>query len=257
MGNALYKELAPFFSVHATYHNADEFESNQQFHQFDMAMEEVDTILDSLKPTFIVSAMRGNPNSLIYLHEQLCRWVKRNDSRLIFLSTANVFDRFTNFPSYEHDKTFSESVYGRLKIKIENAILRLPPSKFVICRIPMIFGARSPRVKTLKAQLEAKEQIEVFPNVVINANHIDKLVQQIHYIINRRRRGVFHLGSSNLIHHDDLIKDISVVLGFPEPRLLNVFDSNEDRQLSLLPKDNLLPKHLQLTIEDVVKASVV
>ncbi len=258
IGNALYRELLQFCSVHATYHTSTkEFDNNKQFHQFDMELEEVDTILNALKPTFIVSALRGNPNSLFYLHDQIINWVRKNDSRIIFLSTANVFDRFTNFPSYEYDKTFSESIYGRMKIKIENALMRLPNSKYVICRIPMIFGARSPRVKTLKAQLENNEQIEVFPNVVINANHIDKLIQQLHYIINRRRRGVFHLGSTNLIHHDDLITDISEVLGYTDPRIKNIYDSNEDRQLSLLPKDNLLPKHLQLTIEDVVAASVI
>jgi dTDP-4-dehydrorhamnose reductase len=90
--------------------------------------------------------------------------------------------------------------------------------------------------------------------VVINATHINKLVQQLHYIINRRRRGIFHLGSNNLIHHIDLIKDICEQLGYPQPLLKQVFDSNEDRHLAVLPRDNMLPKHLQLNIEDVVKS---
>ncbi|MGB5981348.1 MAG: sugar nucleotide-binding protein [Nonlabens sp.] len=257
IGQALYKELAPFFNVHATYFSDNsQFEKNKHYHQFDMEMEEVATLLDALKPNFVVSAVRGNVNSQLYLHQRLMDWTKKNDSRLIFLSSANVFDRFTNYPSYEYDKTFSESIYGRFKIKIENALLRMPNSKYVIARIPMIFGAQSPNIKDLKKQLAADEPIEVFPNVVINATFIDKLVQQLHYIINRRRRGIFHLGSSNLIHHSDLYQDIATGLDYQDVKWKQVYDSNEDRQLSVLPKDNLLPKHLQLTIEDVVKNSI-
>lgn len=173
------------------------------------------------------------------------------------MSSANVFDRFTNYPSYEYDKTFSESIYGRLKIKIENRLLRLPNDKYIICRIPMIFGANSPRVKQLKQQIENNDSIEVFPNVVINAAHIDKLAQQIHYLINRKKQGIFHLGSKDLVHHSDLIQEICKELSDETPIIKNVFDSNDDRQLSVLPKDNLLPKHLQLTIEEVVKKSTV
>ncbi len=258
VGNAIYKELAPYYDVHATYlTDSAALEKNKHFHQFDMEVEEIDTMLSSLKPTFIISALRGNVNGQVHLHYRIIDWVLNNDCRILFLSSANVFDRFTNFPSYEYDKTFSESIYGRFKIKIENSLLRLPNNKYIICRIPMIFGARSPRVQELKKQLATNESIEVFPNVVINATHIDKLAQQIHYLINRRRRGIFHLGSKNLIHHSDLIQEICKTLGYATPQLKHVFDSNEDRQLSVLPKDNLLPKHLQLTIEEVVQRSVI
>jgi dTDP-4-dehydrorhamnose reductase len=256
VGNAIYKELAPFYNVHATYRSPKgAYDKNKHFHEFDMETEDVSILLNSLKPQFIISAVRGNPHAQIDLHDRLGYWSAQNESRIIFLSSANVFDRFTNYPSYEHDKTLSESIYGRLKIKIENDLLRLPTSKYVICRVPMIYGANAPRVQELKAFLEAKQAIEVFPNVVINATFIDKLARQIHYIINRRRRGIFHLGSNDLVHHIDLVRDICNELGTPHPLLKQVYDSNEDRHLAVLPKDNLLPKHLQLTIADVVASS--
>ncbi len=258
IGNALYKELSPFFDVHATYRTDNAaFDKNNHFHQYDYELESLQILLDSLKPNFIVTALRGNVTSLVRLHFEIADYVQNADCKVIFLSSANVFDRFTNYPSYEYDKTLSESIYGRFKIKIENELLRKPVSKYVICRIPMIYGAGSPRINEIKAQLKLNEAIEVFPNVVINATHINKLVQQLHYIINRRRRGIFHLGSNNLIHHIDLIKDICEELGHPDALIKQVFDSNEDRHLAVLPKDNMLPKHLQLTIEDVVKSSVV
>jgi dTDP-4-dehydrorhamnose reductase len=242
-----------FYNVHATYFSDNkEFDANQHFHQFDMDKEELAPLLDVLKPKFIVSALRGSIGSQLYMHDQLIQWTLKNDARIVFLSSANVFDRFTNFPSYEYDKTLSESMYGYFKIRIENALLRMPNSKYNIVRIPMIFGAQSPKIKDLKNQIALNESVEVFPNVVINATHIDKLVRQLHYIINRRRRGVFHLGSNNLIHHSDLYSDFTHAMGIENVRWKQVFNSNKDRQLSVLPKDNLLPKHLQVTIEEVV-----
>lgn len=257
IGNMLYKELSPYYNVQATYRTPHPiFDKNQHFHLLDMELEDIRILLDQLQPNFIISAVRGNVNAQIDLHARLIDWVQGHSCRIIFLSSANVFDRFTNYPSYEYDKTFSESIYGRFKIKIENALLRLPAQKCVIARIPMIYGRQSPRVQAIKNSLQDGEAIEVFSNVVINATYIDKLTQQLHYIINKRRRGIFHLGSNDLIHHVDLIKDICKVLGHESPLLKHVFDSNEDRQLSVLPKDNLLPKHLQTTIEDVVQSCI-
>ncbi len=164
VGHALYKELSAFYNVHATYFRDNkEFDVNQHFHQFDMEKEELAPILDLLKPKFIVSALRGNVNSQLYLHDQLIKWTLQNDARIIFLSSANVFDRFTNFPSYEYDKTLSESSYGYFKIRIENALLRMPNSKYNIARMPMIFGAHSPKIKALKNQIALNEAVEVLP----------------------------------------------------------------------------------------------
>ena len=42
MGNAIYRELAPFYDVHATY-NTDNasLEANQHFHLFDMETNQI------------------------------------------------------------------------------------------------------------------------------------------------------------------------------------------------------------------------
>lgn len=214
--------------------------------------EPLELLLKNLKPDIIISAMRGDFNAQILAHFEAISHVLKNDCRLIFLSSANVFDAFTNFPSYEYDKTFSLSVYGRFKIKIENALLRLPNEKYMIARLPMVFGTFSPRIEELKTLHKINDPIEVFPNVVINATMLSKFTQQIHYLINREASGVFHLGSTDLVHHSDLILDICEKLELDNPRIKNVFDSNDDRFLALLAKENPLPQNLQITIQDVV-----
>lgn len=259
IGNALYKELYPFFDTHATFNSKNAFfAKNQKFHEFDVERESISILLENLRPNVIISAFRGNFDAQVHAHFEIIDYLLKNkNSKLIFLSSANVFDAFTNYPSYEYDKTLSQSVYGRFKIKIENALLRLPNNKYVIARLPMVFGANSPRVNEIKRQLKEHEAIEVFSNVVVNATSEAKLTQQLHYIINRNRQGVFHLGSNDLIHHNDLVTDICETLGEKKPLLKNVYDSNFDRFLAVIPKDNLLPKNLQISIQEVVASTLV
>lgn len=258
IGNALYKELCSYFDTHGTYFTDKEFFSqNKQFHQYDLNTENIDILLHNLKPTYIISAIRGNFDSQVAAHFSIINYIMHHECKLIFLSSANVFDAFTNYPSYEYDKTLSQSIYGRFKIKIENALLRLPNHKYNILRLPMVYGAGSPRLRELKQMLQNNQPMEVFPNVVINVTHILKLTQQIHYIINRRKQGVFHLGSKDLVHQKDFIQDVCEALGYEYPKFTNVYDSNFDRFLAVLPRDNKLPKNLQVSVHEVVEASVV
>ena len=218
-----------------------------------METESVSFLLENLKPSIIISCLRGDFNAQLYAHQEIIQYLSKQKCRLIFLSSANVFDAFTNFPSYEYDKSLSVSIYGKFKIKIENALLKLPPEKYVIARLPMVFGTNAPRIKTLEQQFLLQDPIEVFPNVIINATTQNKLSQQIHYIINQNKTGIFHLGSSDLIHHKELIEEFCNKLSL-KPILKNVYDTNKDRYLAVLPKDNLLPENLQITIKEVINS---
>ncbi|HET8808776.1 MAG TPA: sugar nucleotide-binding protein [Flavobacteriaceae bacterium] len=252
LGNVLYKELQAYFDVHGTYSTKTHFRKNKKFHAWDLEKEPLAPLLKNLKPNIVVSALRGSFQAQIHAHQEIIDFLTRSDGKLIFLSSANVFDAFTNYPSYEFDKTLSDSVYGRFKIKIENALLRLPSEKYVIARLPMVFGANSPRVQEIKQLAGLHEAIEVFPNVVINAASHQKLSQQIHFIINQGKHGIFHLGSKDLVHHHELIEDICKQLKIESPIFKRAYSSNEDRFLAVLPKDRLLPQNLQTTIAEIV-----
>ncbi|MBT8271251.1 MAG: dTDP-4-dehydrorhamnose reductase, partial [Bacteroidia bacterium] len=80
-----------------------------------------------------------------------------------------------------------------------------------------------------------------------------RVTQQIHYIINRNKYGVYHLGSRDLVHHDDFVKEIIDSLGHRSPKFKLVFTTNNDRYLAVLPKNNLLPKHLQLYSQEILE----
>ncbi len=253
IGNAIYKELCSYFSTYGTYCIENkEHNKNKHFFQYNVEGDDIYEILDIVKPTIVISALRGDFSSQLIAHKHLIEYLKSHKTKLIFLSSANVFDAYSKYPSYEQDKTLSNSIYGHFKIKLENAFLRLPKRKVAILRLPMVFGAGSPRIEILKTHLKEREPIEVFPNLIMNVTTYKKLTQQIHYIINRNKSGVFHLGSKDLVHHDDFIKEILKSLGSDNPLLKQVYTTNDDRYLAVLPKDNKLPKHLQLLSQEIL-----
>lgn len=211
-----------------------------------MEEDDVFEILEIVKPTIIISALRGDFSAQIIAHHHIAEYLVANDSKLIYISSANVFDAYSKYPSYELDKTLSHSTYGHFKIKIENMLLRLPPHQVAILRLPMVFGAQSPRIKEIKAFVQEGLPVEVFPNLIMNVTTDTKVTQQIHYIINRNKYGVFHLGSNDLVHHDDFTKEIIETLGVNKPLIKQVFTTNDNRYLAVLAQNNTLPKHLQL-----------
>ena len=253
LGNAIYKELCGYFKTFGTYFTPkNEFVKNKQFTHYNHTEDDIFEILNWIKPTIVISALRGDFNTQVLAHQHLVEYIATHNCKILFLSSANVFDAYSKFPSYEFDKTYSNSVYGHFKIKIENMLLKLPKQKWAIIRLPMVFGPSSPRVEELLTSIRNNEPVEVFPNLVMNVTSFDKVSQQIHYIINRKKVGIFHLGSNDLVHHDDFIKELLQNLGIEKPLLKQVFTTNDERYLAVLPKENLLPKHLQVASQEIL-----
>ncbi|OMP30870.1 sugar nucleotide-binding protein [Mangrovimonas sp. DI 80] len=255
LGNALYKELCSYFKTFGTYRIPKrDFENNAHFFPYNVEEDDVIEIIEAVRPTIIISSLRGDFHAQTMAHQHIANYLLENKNcKLIFLSSANVFDAYSKFPSYELDKTFSHSIYGHFKIKIENMLLRLPKKQVVIARLPMVLGSQCPRIKELKQHIREGTAVEVFPNIIMNVTTDYKVTQQLHYIINRNKSGIFHLGSTDLVHHDEFIKDVVQLLTYKNINFKRVYTTNEDRYLAVLPKYNLLPKNLQISSTQVLE----
>jgi|TARA_B110000114_G_scaffold68092_1_gene72235 dTDP-4-dehydrorhamnose reductase len=255
LGGAIYKELHPYFQTFGTFKTSSvAHEKNTHFYQYDFEDDDIFEILNLVKPTIIISSLRGDFSAQLTAHKHLYEYInQKKDCKMIFLSSANVFDAYSKFPSYENDTTLSNSIYGHFKIRLEQLFLKLPTNKVAIIRLPMVFGAQSPRNNEIKLLLKLDEPIELFPNLIMNVITAKKVSQQLHYIINRSKTGIYHLGSSDLVSHDDFIKELVERMYFNNTRYKLVYTTNDNRYLAVLPKDNKLPKHLQMKSEDVLK----
>ena len=254
LGGVIYRELHPYFQTFGTYKTSKSIlEKNTHFHQYDFEEDDVFRILNLVEPTIIVSSLRGNFSAQLTAHKHLYEYVsQKKECKLLFLSSANVFDAYSKFPSYENDTTLSNSVFGHFKIRLEQLFLKLPAKKVAIIRLPMVFGQQSPRNNEIKLLVELDEPIELFPNLIMNVITAKKVSQQLHYIINRNKFGTFHLGSSDLVCHDDFIKEIVSKMNFINTRYKLVYTTNDSRYLAVLPRDNKLPKHLQMKSKEVI-----
>ncbi len=254
LGNAIYKELCNYFKTFGTYYTPKkEFEKNKHFFNYNVEDDDLYEILEATKPDIVISALRGNFHAQTIAHTHLADYALEHGTKIIFLSSANAFDAYSKYPSYETDKTLSHSIYGHFKIKIENMLLRMPPKQVSILRLPMVFGNNCPRILEFKDRIAEKDAVEIFPNLIMNVTHEKKITQQIHYIINRKKYGIFHLGSTDLVHHDEFVQEILNSITTKKVALKRVYTTNEDRYLAVLPKYNKLPKHLQITSDNVLE----
>lgn len=254
IGNVLYKELLPYFDVYGTYASQEGvFTENQVFYHYDVNKGGLEAILESLAPTVIISSLRGDFKQQLAAHQRIVEYAVATEAKVIYISTANVFDQLSEFPSYENDTPKAESEYGRFKIVAEKCIQQLPAKQWAILRLPLVLGVNAPRIVQLKQAMKNNAAFEVYPNLIISTTTADKVAQQTHYIINKELCGVFHLASKDVIHHEDLFKEISEKLSGEIPIFKSVFDRNEERYLAILPKKNKLPKHLRITVSEVIE----
>ena len=116
----------------------------------------------------------------------------------------------------------------------------------------MIFGLNAPRTIEIDKAVENNKMIEVFPNSIINVNSDIRLSQQIHYLINHKKTGLFHLGSTDLISHFDFINNIVKRRHHTPGIFKHVYSSNTIQYIATLPKVNRLPSHILPSYLDVL-----
>jgi dTDP-4-dehydrorhamnose reductase len=258
IGNVLYKELLPYFDVYGTYNSSNpEFDNNKIMFQFNVERDNINVILNKVKPNFIISSLRGNFKDQFKVHQEVLNFVLESiDCKILYLSTVNVFDAKGDLPSYENDSLLAHSDYGKYKVNQEKALLNLPKSKFTILRLPLVLGVNSPKIIQLKEAVKNKADFEVYPNLIISVTTANKIAQQVHYIINKNLNGIYHLASNDMIHHLELFEEISDKLELKNVIFKNIYTSNEDKYLAILSKHNQLPKNYQITISEIIEDCV-
>lgn len=257
IGHALYRELQSYYKVYGTYcTQSGNFSDNHMFYHYRTEDDNLMELLQELQPTVIISALVGNYKAQLKAHSQIADYGLQNkDCSVLFLSSSEVFDAKSLRPSYEKDIPLSESELGKFKISVERILLKTIPEQTTILRLPMVLGINSPIIFHLRQCIRHQATFEVFPNLVVSATTINKVCQQVHYIINQSLHGIYHLASNDMIHHNDLFSEITAKIGSKKPIFKNAYSSNEDRYKALLPKYNILAETYQITIDEVIEES--
>jgi dTDP-4-dehydrorhamnose reductase len=246
-----------YFDVYGTYCQKEElFASNKVFFRFNVEKQSILPILDAVQPTIVISCIKGNYAYQYLAHQELCLFARtKPDTRIIYLSASEVFDGKFEFPSYENDKPLSQSELGKFKISVEKLLLEAIPNQLTLVRLPQVLGINSPVITQLRKAAEHNVNFEVYPNRIITVTTVDKVAQQLHYIVSKKLKGIFHLASNDMVHHEDLFREIIEKLGTKMPIFKSVYLRNDDNYLALLPKENKLPKPYRISVNEVIEAS--
>jgi dTDP-4-dehydrorhamnose reductase len=210
---------------------------------FDLLEDNITTLLEGTKPDVIVSCVRGDFIKQLEMHHRIADFAISHGTRVVFFSTANVFDSQMNSIKTEEDKRESVSDYGQFKIACEDLLSSKLKNLCTIIRIPMVFGANSKRVTQIIEAINDNKAIEVYENLDITTLWLEDLVIQTEYVIDHQLEGVLHITSTDVINqlsfYQQLISNLSLDVSQLNDGLVSYFGLASNRpDLTLFSKSN-------------------
>lgn len=218
------------------------------------APETIASILKSVEPEIIISSLRGDFSCQLSLHKALADYVNQNKKRkLIFISTANIFDNDLNSPHTEADEPNAESDYGLYKTECENLLREALATQAVIIRIPSVWDKSCPRIKQLIAYKEQGKSLQMWDNLMMNYATPTQIANSISYIIEINLTGIFHVGTKDMMKYWDFYKEVMRRLHLAAPEIA-MEHLDKTYYQAVLPTRTDLPEELQMTVENVLAA---
>jgi len=251
VGKALSKELNKKYDVYGTY-SSNKIDSINPIYYDIRKVYEIADILNNVKPTKIVYCLRGDFDTQIELLNELIKYLLPISGKLYFCSTGNVFDGDPTKAHLKSHEPIAESDYGKFKIECEKILRKGLNDNGIILRLPMIWGKDSPRLNSILTALKVNEKVDVYTNLYLNNNTDEMLAKQICYVIENDLKGIFHLGSSEVINHYEFVKKFIINLGYKNVKFNEETIPGEKYYLAVLPTVGELPKDFIFSNEYVI-----
>ncbi|MEH7181065.1 sugar nucleotide-binding protein [Neobacillus vireti] len=254
VGRALINELKDKYEVYATYYSTlTSLPVEKQFKLEVNQLDKLKEILNSTQPDIVISCLRGDFERQLKFHKELALNLVQTRSRVYYLSTTNVFDGDFSKPHLETDPPIAESDYGKYKIECENVLKEILGKRTMIIRIPAIWGKNSQRWNMIIESIKEQKMIEVYSNLVCN-NLLDiQLARQLVFIIENGLKGVFHLGSVDMLTQSQFFEQILSKLGGSFNLRYNPFqDHGQTYYFALETNRNDIPDFLHITNNEII-----
>ncbi len=252
-GQAIAHKLEENHDVYGTYHTqTEQYRGNNRMFQYELGDTNlVKSILNRIRPQIVISSLRGDFQLQLEAHNHVSNYLSENkDGRIIYISTANVFDARKEKPHYESDVVGSETDYGNFKIKCEQMLQDKLGNRCIIVRIPQIWGKNCPRILKLIEDTRNNIPIVTYPNLFVNFTTDIQIADWLKYIIEENLWGIFHIGTKDTYDYMNFQLEISRIFG-----LQPVFEKQLVTQRyfqAVLPGRKEIPESLQMKITDVL-----
>ena len=218
--------------------------------------EEPDRLLEVLEredPEIVVSAIRGSYQAQTVFHERTAAWMAGKNKRLLYVSTANVFDGDLSRPWTEADPPCPESEYGVFKRDCEELLRKKLGDQLVIFRLAAVWSPDCPRIHALRTHSRNGELHHTYRGDAVNITLARQIGDYAKYVLDHDLRGVFHVGTTDMTDYFDFEKMVCDVLRIPLPEFETEEPEGQAYQ-AVLPARREIPDELQLTIAQVLAA---
>jgi len=204
IGTAIHTQLSERYEVYGTYNkNKPDNISSKYLFNYGLGEEgALKNILDSVAPHIVVSSLTGDFEKQLSEHRHLAEYLKDNGGRLIFLSTANVFDGFPDRHHSEEDIPYPISDYGKFKYACEQLLESVLKDNLLIVRLCKIYSAKSARLEIERLR---KGQ-SIFSNLYMSYNTADNVAKAISYFVGTNNCGTIHLTSTDCVTTEQFAK---------------------------------------------------
>ena len=223
---------------------------------YQLAAEEPDKlteILDHENPEIVVSSIRGDYQAQMRFHKRLAEWLAEKEKRLLYVSTANVFDGNLSRPWTEYDPPVPASDYGRFKRDCETMLEKLLGNRLAIFRLAPVWSADCPRVRRLEQHSRSGEPYQTYPNYLINVTPAKQIGAYAKYVLDHKLHGIFHVGTTDTVNYFSFEKMVCDTLRIKPPQFA-ADTADGDVCFAILPARKEIPSGLQMTVSEALFA---
>ena len=210
-------------------------------------------ILAHENPEIVISSIRGDYQSQLNFHKTLADWLSKKQKRLLYISTANVFDGDLSKPWTEQDPPVPESDYGSFKRDCETMLGKILENQLIIFRLAAVWSADCPRVQRLKLHSQNREPYYTYPDYKINVTPAGQIGTYAKYVLDNSLHGIFHVGTTDTVNYFSFEKMVCEALHIDLPQFVAETESAESF-FAILPARKEIPDSLQMSVADVLSA---
>lgn len=250
VGQAMIKSLEDDYQIVSTAgHHAPE-------NGYQLLAEETDKLMEILShenPEIVVSSIRGDYQAQLKFHKMLAGWIAEKKHRLLYISTANVFDGDLSRPWTESDVPIPESDYGCFKRDCESMLENLLGNRLTIFRLAAVWNTDCPRVQQLKLHSCSEKPYHTYPNYIINVTFAKQIGEYAKYVLDHDLCGIFHVGTTDTVNYSSFEEMVCKALKIKPPQFA-AEPAAEKKFFAILPTRKEIPGDFQMAISEVLSA---
>lgn len=226
------------------------------FYSLEKGEEALQSVLDAAKPEVVISCLRGDFAQQLEAHRFLADYLReRPGTKLVYLSTANVFDALNETPHIETDPPQAQSKYGCFKIACEQMLTERLGEQLLILRLPIVWGKNCPRLQILKGEISRGEKVVLYRDISLNFTTDRQIGQWLRFLLEEKVSGIVHVGTKDVCSYANFYRALIDRLGL-EGAQFDIRTEPQPEYLAVLPHRSEIPQQLQMKVEEILEEVV-